>query len=531
VFTFISQALHDSPNLVFFLVLGLGYVLGKARIGTFDLGPVAGVLFVGIIFGHFGYGEFGPVGSIGFILFIYSIGTQAGPKFFTVIKEDGLRYFTLALVIAFTGFSAALGMSKLFGLAPGASAGILAGGLTSYTAGEVITNITTGYAITYVFGLVGLIMIIRLLPKFMGVNLVSEAEKLAGPDEETIHVSDTIVTRAFQVTKEDLVGIKLSKIYATAPGVAALLAVKRDGEFLEVGPDTEIRIGDRISVVGYLARVPEAAKVIGPEIIDDDLLEIPVESCRIVVTKSRAAGQAVVRSTIVARYGCVLSKISRVGVDISLDAPVTIERGDVLFVTGPQANLELLGADFGHIEREVNETDLITLALGIACGIFLGTLTVKVGGVSIGLGTAGGLLTAGLVIGFLRSIHPTFGRVPSAARWLFMEMGLLFFMAGIGLRAGSGIVTAITTAGPSLLLSGVIVTTAPVAVGLIVGRYLLKINIVLLLGGVTGSMTSGACLSIVTSEAKSQVPALGYTGAYAFSNVLLTVAGSLILTL
>ncbi len=149
----------------------------------------------------------------------------------------------------------------------------------------------------------------------------------------------------------------------------------------------------------------------------------------------------------------------------------------------------------------------------------------------MGFGSAGGLLAAGLVIGYLRAIRPTFGRVPSAARWVFMELGLLVFMAGVGLRAGSGILDTLATSGPSLFVAGILVTSVPVLAGFVFGRWVLRINPVLLMGAITGSMTSGAALSIVTREAGNSLPALGYTGAYAFANVLLTVAGSIILLL
>jgi putative transport protein len=161
----------------------------------------------------------------------------------------------------------------------------------------------------------------------------------------------------------------------------------------------------------------------------------------------------------------------------------------------------------------------------------VGTWTVTVAGVSVGLGSAGGLLVAGLLIGYLRALHPTFGGVPEAARWIFMELGLTIFMAGVGLRAGSGIIETLAQSGLNLLLAGILVTSIPVALGYFVGRKVLGINPVLLLGAITGSMTSGASLSIVTAEARSSVPSLGYTGAYAFANVFLTVAGSIILLL
>ncbi len=549
---YFSSVLHESPTMVYFIILGLGYLLGKVRIGTFDLGPVAGVLFLGLIFGHFGYGGEIPLQSVGFLLFIYSVGFQSGPKFFTVIRQDGLKYFTLALVIAGTGFGVAMGLSKVMAMKPGASAGILAGGLTStptlaaaqeairtgmiappagFSADDVVTNITTGYAITYIFGLIGLLFLVRLLPKVMGISLVDEAEKLATRDRRRVLPSERIVTRAYHILRGRVIGASISELYDAVPGLTAILKIKRDGEFIDVRGDTVIQAGDRVSVMGYLERMKAVPENIGPEVTDEDLLDIPTESIRVVVTRKRAVGMTVTRKLITEKFGCILERIQRLGIEVPLDPGVRLERSDVLFLSGPRSNLDLVGEEIGHVERMIDETDLLTFGLGIAAGIFLGQLSVTIGGIEVGLGSAGGLLASGLTIGFLRSIHPTFGRVPSAARWVFMEMGLLFFMVGVGLRAGRGIVEALYAAGPTLFLSGMLVTVTPVVVGFIVGRYVLKINPVLLLGSITGSMTSGAALSIVNSEARSQVPALGYTGAYAFANVLLTVAGSVILTI
>ena len=193
----------------------------------------------------------------------------------------------------------------------------------------------------------------------------------------------------------------------------------------------------------------------------------------------------------------------------------------------PGALLHLL--EIGHVERPIAETDMVTFAFGIVAGVIIGLLTIEIGQVSIGLGSAGGLLASGLVIGYLRSVYPVFGRMPDGARWFLMEFGLLLFMAGVGLRAGGDIIETLTTAGPVLVLAGIAVTMIPVLVGYAFGRKVLGIHPVLLLGGITGSMTSGASLSVVTSAAKSPMPSLGYTGAYAFDNVLLTIAGSLVL--
>jgi putative transport protein len=200
-------------------------------------------------------------------------------------------------------------------------------------------------------------------------------------------------------------------------------------------------------------------------------------------------------------------------------------------VHGLHSNIDAAAQTLGQVERDSIQTDLLTFSLGIAVGVLLGLLSVTVAGVPIGLGSAGGLLAAGLIIGFARSIRPTFGRLPDAARWILMELGLLIFMTGVGLRAGSDIVEKFSETGLQLVVAGVLVTCVPVFVGYFFGRKFLKLNPVILLGAITGSMTSGASLSIVTNAAKSEVPALGYTGAYAFANVLLTIAGTIILLL
>ena len=550
MFPYLRELLHSNPNLVFFVVLGFGYLLGKIKIRGFEFGPVAGVLFVGLILGHYGYGTDLPVQSIGFVIFIFAVGMQAGPKFFSVIRTDGLRYLLLAVVVSSSGFAVAFTMSSFLGFEPGTSAGILAGGLTSSptlaaaqeavrggiisppegsSVEEMITNITTGYAITYIFGLAGLLIIIRLIPKLSGIDLPAEAEKLANKEEGKAGSFGRIVTRAYLVTKEDITGIPFSEMYTRSEGFVAIHKIKRDGEFIAIDAETTIELEDRVSFVGTVEKVRKGPEVLGPEITDADLLDAATESCHIVVTNKKMVGAVITRRSVTKDYGCLLTGGKRLGVEMPVDADVVLERGDVLSISGPQACLDRMGDVFGHIEREIIETDMLTVALGIAAGIIIGSLSVKIAGISVGLGSAGGLLTAGLTIGFLRSIHPTFGRIPDAALWVFMEMGLLFFMAGVGLRAGKGIIEALISAGPLIFLAGALVTIIPVSTGYLFGRFVLRINPVLLLGAVTGSMTSGACLSIVTREAKSAIPSLGYTGAYAFANVLLTVAGSIIL--
>ena len=190
-----------------------------------------------------------------------------------------------------------------------------------------------------------------------------------------------------------------------------------------------------------------------------------------------------------------------------------------------------LAEKVGHIEEEVEEIDLISFSFGIVFGILLGMVMLKFGNISIGLGSAGGLLIMGILIGFFSSIRPTFGRVPAAARYILMEMGLMLFMTSVGLKAGAGIWEALMEHGLVIIGCGVLVTLLPALIGYAFGHYILKLNPVLLLGSLTGAMTSTPSLNVVTSAAKSSIPALGYAGTYTFANVFLTFAGTIIMML
>ncbi|RLB74108.1 MAG: hypothetical protein DRH03_02125 [Deltaproteobacteria bacterium] len=489
--------------------------------------------------------------SVGFALFIFSVGYQAGPRFFDVLMEDGVKYFFLALVIALSGFSVAVLATKILQLEPGTSAGLLAGGLTSsptlaaaqeairagsvtppggLSADEIIGNITTGYAITYIFGLAGLIAIIKVLPGLLGIDLIKEAKELEGKASGGATASVTDITvRAYRVTNQEFTKIPVPKLREKYWDGVAVVRLQRDGELVTPGTVDYLQIGDEILILAGIEFFTDELKAIGEEITAEKYTPGLFDSAQVVVTNKKIVGKTLGELNLARTFGVFLVSVKRMRIEIKKNSQLKLRKGDILKVTGPAAHIDLMGQELGVVDRDVAETDMITFAFGIAAGVVLGLFSVKIGGVSVGLGSAGGLLTSGLIIGFLRSVRPTFGRLPDAARWIFMEFGLLIFMAGIGLRAGGDIIETFINAGPKLIIAGIMVTLIPVFLGYLFGRKVLKIPAVLLLGAITGSMTSGASLSVVTAAAESDVPALGYTGAYAFANVLLTVAGSIIL--
>jgi len=489
--------------------------------------------------------------AVGFAMFIFSVGYQAGPRFFEVLKKDGLKYLVLAVTVAGSGLLLAVFLSRWMGFAPGTSAGLLAGGLTSsptlaaaqeavrggtvtpptgWSAEQLIGNITTGYAITYIFGLVGLILIIKLLPALLGVDLAAdasryEAQSAALMEEETAQVA----FRVYKVTNPEMTGVPVKTFRPVWDGFS-LIRVHREGQVIEPGPEGHLRLGDELSVVGDITLTKELQRF-GEDVTYAHAEIQQTDSAQIVVTAREAMGQTLGELDLARKFGVYVQRWQRLGHDIPRNLDVKLERGDVLAVIGPSGNIDDVAAALGSAERPSDTTDMLTFALGIAAGVVLGSLSVTVAGTPIGLGSAGGLLVAGITVGFIRSIRPTFGRMSGGARWLLMELGLLLFMANVAVSAGAGIMDTIKTAGLTLAFCGVLITLSPAVATFFVGRYGFKMNGAILLGAITGSMTSTPSLTQVTKLAKSSVPTIGYVGTYAFANVLLAIAGTLIMLL
>jgi putative transport protein len=545
------HTLQHNNVLLLFTLIGTGYLIGHIRIAGFSLGAVAGVLFAGLLFGQFGLRIAPGAQAVGFALFIFSVGYQAGPRFFSALREDGLRYFALSLVVALSALGLAVVLARLLDADPGVSAGLLAGGLTSsptlaaaqdavrhhsiqfppgWSEEQVIDNIATAYAITYIFGLTGLITLIKYLPKLLRIDLADEARRLEDAAKQAIQPPN-MTTRCYRVENVAFTVEPLAVLRDRYCPRAPVLRVMRQGQLLQTTQEDYLQLGDRVELVGPREMFTTGLHEIGPEIVPDRNLDEDRDTAQVVASTPEVVGHRLGDLNIPGSFGILVVHVTRQGLQLPHDYNLVVRKGDILTVIGPADKIDLFGRFAGQVERDISETDMVTFAFGIAAGVLLGMLSVTVGGIAIGLGTAGGLLASGLIIGYLRSVRPTFGRLPEAARWLLMEFGLLLFMAGVGLRAGSGIIDTLQSSGPMLVLAGVLVTTVPLSLAYWVGSRVLKLNPAILMGALTGAMTSGAALSVVTREARSTIPAIGYAGTYAFGNVLLMVAGPIILLL
>jgi putative transport protein len=540
--------LRDQPALVVFFVIGAGYLLDRVRIGGMQLGATTGVLLAGLVLGHFGLRGSSGSQSVGFMLFIYCVGLRAGPQFFSAFRENGARFAALALVMALLGMATTVAVDRFLGLPPGYDAGLLAGALTStptlvaaqdavrqgmatlpagYERTAVLGNIAASYAISYVVGLFGLLILVSVLPRLMGVDLKAEAERLAaerqarGALPAPASYADLPVLRAYHAARNTTVAI-LQRAGCLVEGV------KRGGAVLETPPET-LEAGDRVSLLGSRAAHRAAQELLGPETIDAELLEVRPETRTILVTRTNAArGTTPVLEASLAS-ACIVVRVTRAGVALPPGLDLSLANGDLVVAVGLPGKLDAFARHLGRSERPTNETDLVTFAFGMAAGILIGALTVHVAGISVGLGAAGGLLLSGLIIGYGRTLNPTFGQLPVAAAGVLMELGLQFFIANVGLEAGGWIVEALRTTGVWLPIGALAVMTGPLLLGFVVGRTILGFDPVTLLGALTGALTSTPALDLVNRRAESALPTVGYAGTYAFANVLLTIAGSLLM--
>ena len=553
------QTLKDNGMILLFLVIGIGYLLGNIKLFSLPIGPTIGVLVVGLFCGHYGLAIDQAVGAFGFALFIFSIGLEAGPSFFSAFRRDGKKYIVLSLVVASTGLILTFGLAQAFGFATGFDAGLMAGALTStptlaaaqdatqsglaliedgLTKEQVIENIGVGYALTYLVGTIVMILIIRYVPRLMHINLEAIALtyakelgllKKSGKQPKT---ADTLpVIRAYKIN-EASDGKTLAQRRAELNYDATGLKIRRKGKLIDSDDKTELKQGDVISIIGTLQTHQSIQQELGAtEILDADLLNYHVVSKEIVVLNNHVLGKSIKDLDIIATYGCFASGLERSGIELPVTSEVILNKGDRLIAIGEESRLNQLASLLGHVEHEIHETDLVTFSLGIVLGTLIGLVTLTIGGISIGLGTAGGLLIIGLAVGFASTYYPTFGRVPEAARYLLKTLGLMMLMASIGLNAGGGIVAALAEVGLIIIISALLVTTIPIALGYLVGRKLLKMNPALLLGSLTGAMTSTPALSVVTEASKSSVPAIGYAGTYTIANVVLTFAGTFLMSI
>ena len=549
----VASLLNGNYILLLFVVLALGLCLGKVRLGSVQLGNSIGVLVVSLLLGQQHFSINTEALNLGFMLFIFCVGVEAGPNFFSIFFRDGKNYFMLALVMVGTAMLLALGLGRFFGWDIGLTAGMLAGSMTSTPVlvgagdtlrntmggnkllGPELDNLSLGYALTYLIGLVSLIFGARYLPKLQHQDLPTSAQQIArerGLDTDSKRKVYLPVIRAYRVGQELVAwadGKNLRELGIYRQTGCYIERIRRNGILATPDGDAVLQVGDEISLVGY----PDAHSRLDPsfrngkEVFDRDLLDMRIVTEEVVVKNNHAVGKRLSQLNLTDQ-GCFLNRVIRSQIEMPIDDNVVLNKGDVLQVSGDARRVKTIADRIGFISIHSQVTDLLAFCAFFIIGLMIGMITFQFSNFSFGIGNAAGLLFAGIMLGFLRANHPTFGYIPQGALNMVKEFGLMVFMAGVGLSAGSGIGNGLGAVGGQMLIAGLVVSLVPVVICFLFGAYVLRMNRALLFGAIMGARTCAPAMEIISDTARSNIPALGYAGTYAIANVLLTLAGTLI---
>lgn len=563
----IGHILRDNPSLAVFLTLGIGFFIGQLKYKSFSLGTVTSVLLVGVLVGQFDIPVPGPLKDVFFLLFLFSIGYSVGPQFFRALKGDGIKQVLFAVVVCGLCLLSTWGVALCMGYNIGEAVGLLAGsqtmsavigvgtdtinslGVSEAEKQQWISIIPVCYAVTYVFGTIGSAYILANLGPWLlgGLKKVkaetAELEKkmnygTANTDPNYIKAMRPVVFRAYKVTDNFFSTprtIEETEDYFRQKGKTIYVERLRSGDTVtDVTPGIDLRItlGDEIVLSGRREFIVGDESWIGPEVFDSDLVDFMAEELDITVASKKFDAMTVDelrRQKFM--YGVSIKSISRSGVNVPVLAQVKIGRGDVVTVVGLGREVDEVARRLGYADRRTTKTDLVFVGLGIFIGGLIGSLALHIGEIPISLSVSGGALIAGLILGWLRSKHPTFGRLPRSSVWLMDNLGLNMFIAVVGISSGPSFVTGLKEVGPVLFLMGVVATTLPLVLGMIIGRRIFKFPAAINLGCCAGSRTTTASLGAVQDAIGSSLPAMGYTVTYAIGNTLLILWGVVIVLL
>ena len=558
------ETLRKYPELAIFLTLGIGFYFGKFKIKGIGLGAVTATLLAGVLIGQIGGITIAqPLKATVFLMFLFAVGYGVGPQFVRGVAKDGLPQAFFAVVQCLFCLAVPVAIAKIAGYDLGYISGLYSGsqtisaamglstdainqqGLDPAQAKSMIDSMPVAYAVTYMFGTLGSAIVIAVLgPLMLRIDLVKACkeyeEKQGGGSGSELGGAGSAwhrwVVRAFRVKPGGKVkGLRAVEAEALVPDARIFVQrIRRNGKIEEATADTVLQEGDVVAVAGAREVLVSAIGEGAQEIDDPELLNVPIEGVDIYVTNKEVDGKTLIElSKFPGARGVFLRKIVRGSTATSIPIlPTTqVQRGDVVTVVGRTQDTAAACKLLGVPDRPSDVADIAFVGAAITIGGLIGALVWTVGGVPLTLSTAGGALVAGLVFGWLRSVRPTFGRIPSPTVWFMNNVGLNIFIAIVGISAGPGFVNGLKTQGASLFVWGVVATTVPLVLGMLVGKFMFRFHDALLLGIVSGARTTTASLGLVCDAGKSQVPALGYSVTYAVGNTLLTIWGMVIVIL
>lgn len=569
ILIYIQSLFRHMPEIALFLALAIGYAIGKISFGKFQLGGVAGSLIAAIVISQVGVHIDAVTQNILFALFIYAVGYTSGPQFFRSLGRKTLREIALALIVAVLALAVVVTLSKALALDKGLAAGITAGGLTQSaimgTASDALAklgqlgllsteqvksmqdNIGIGFAVSYVFGaLMTIIICANALPKVMGNSIRDDAIKA----EASLHKSGGVVVSEEQRMAAPFLVGRLFKIGEGGAGknitavesaskmddMVTVEKIKRGRQIISFNHDLILKKGDVVLLVGKRDAVFNTGKKLGVEVNGTPDMNFIIQTRQVVVTNDAMDGRTISEIYEMAdeqiRHGVYVMTLNHNGDRTTVTPDSVVEKGDVITLYGSQTDVSRVASVIGYAIIPSDKTDFIYLGVGIVVGLLIGLISVTVGGVPITLGSGGGALLAGLVFGWFRTKHLSFGELPDSAAQFLKDFGLAGFVAIVGLNSGLLAIETLKAHGVQIFIVGLAVTIIPLTLTLFIGRFILRYdNSAKFAGALAGAASATPALGAVLDKAGNSVPAGSFAITYALSNVFLTMLGPLVVAL
>jgi putative transport protein len=541
MFVALREFLSHQPIMLLFLTIGLGYLLSKLRIKGVGLG-MASVLFVGIGLGTWGKDAFRLpeiVSQLGLLLFVYTIGLDAGPAFFRILKRRGSALAILALVTVIGAATVTQLAVKVFGINPAIAVGLFCGGLTNTPALAAATEmlrskpesvyLTIGYSVAYPLAVILPIAIAQLTGVMKHVNIRRETKRA---EQETGEDTEPPVARNLKIISPEMAGVRIQDTPLGKVGVK-VSRVQHEDDVTVATPDTVLDVGDIVRIVGTKEKVAKATAIGGVEVLlqpGPESRRDKVDYRRILLTNQKLVGRKLCESGIEQKWNAVVTRIRRGDVDFVPTDATILERGDRLRVVARTDKIRGLTNYLGDSLRALSETDYLSLSLGILIGVLLGTIKLELPGhLTLSLGLAGGPMVAALVLGWHGRTGPIVWDLPAEISTTFRELGLVLFFAAVGIKSGGHFVDAVTNNGIVLLIVGALITIIATFVLLSGAIRILKLDWVTATGTLAGGQTQPAILSFIGNLAKSEAPNTAYASIMPTAMIAKIIAAQVLL--
>ncbi|HAH31495.1 MAG TPA: putative transporter [Elusimicrobia bacterium] len=527
------------------VVSAAGLALGNIKIAGINLG-IAGVLFSGIFFGHFGieinHDTLEFLRDFGLILFVYSIGTQVGPGFFSSLRKEGIRLNLLASSVVLGGVAITLFISKFCGIDIPTAVGMYAGAVTNTPSlaaaqqtlsamnTEAVNSASVGYALAYPGAILGVILTMIVIKRIFRAEALADMQY--SPSEKT---GAGLTNTNIKVENKNLEGIKIKDIPAIDELGVIISRVYHDGQMSIAHDDTVIHVGDVALVVGSEEHVNKFMLVVGSK-SDMDLKELPsrIINSRVIVTRKEVIGRTLEEVKLASQYNVVATRAARADVEFIVSDKYVLQLADNLVIVGEEASVKKASAMLGNSPKDLNHPQLVPAFIGIALGVLLGSIPISIPGLAtpVKLGLAGGPLIIAIVLSYAQTIGPLNWYMPPAANLMLRELGIVMFLSCVGLKAGGKFMETIVN-GNGLIIMGLAfaLTVLPILIIGIFAKARYKLNYMSLCGALAGSMTDPPALAFANAMASSNLSAMSYATVYPLVMILRIISAQVMVLL